>query len=370
MLRFCGITVGKFPGESKKGRCKIIAEYRLCEIRKNDRLRQRQLDTLLTAEGIERDAHLDCSMGLFDENDRLVAAGSCFGNTLRCLVVASDHRGEGLMARIVSELEEYQCGRGNLHLFLYTKCKNVFLFGRLGFYEVARADGDAVLMENRRDGFTRYARELQAQGGSGRQTAVVLNANPFTLGHRYLLERASAACDTLHVFVVTEDASVIPFSVRERLVKEGTADIPNVICHRTESYMISDATFPSYFLPDRDTVVRAHAVLDAAIFARIAKALQIGERYVGEEPISHVTGIYNEILQKKLTAEGIRCVILPRREIGGRAVSASEVRACLQRGDFKRFGELVPETTYDYFISEEAAPILRKLRGCGDVTHG
>lgn len=97
-----------------------------------------------------------------------------------------------------------------------------------------------------------------------------------------MLEQAAAACDTLHIFIVSEDVSLIPFAVRERLVKEGTAHLPSVIYHRTGNYMISNATFPSYFLKDKDTVITAHAKLDVAIFTRIAKSLGITMRFVGK----------------------------------------------------------------------------------------
>ena len=82
-----------------------------------------------------------------------------------------------------------------------------------------------------------------------------MNCNPFTLGHRYLVERAAAACQVLHLFSVSEDVSLVPLAVRERLIRQGTADIPNIVYHHCGSYMISSATFPSYFLRDQDQVV-------------------------------------------------------------------------------------------------------------------
>ena len=115
----------------------------LCAIEAWDSRNRRQVDELLQAEGIRRDRNLSYTCGIFDENMRIIATGSSFGNTLRCLAVASDHRGEGLMNEIVSHLMERQMAQGNSRVFLYTKPQSARLLGDLGFYEVARLE-DAV----------------------------------------------------------------------------------------------------------------------------------------------------------------------------------------------------------------------------------
>lgn len=114
-------------------------------------------------------------------------------------------------------------------------------------------------MENRRTGFADYLKKLQTETSQSpaakavsllanpRTGAVVMNANPFTLGHRWLVEYAASKVDLLHVFIVSEDVSLVPLSVREQLVREGTADLGNLVYHQTGPYMISNATFPSYF---------------------------------------------------------------------------------------------------------------------------
>ena len=261
-----------------------------------DRSAREQMDRLLAAEGIRRDGNLDYSCGLFDEDDRLVATGSCFGNTLRCLAVSSHRQGEGLLNQIITHLIEVQCARGNMHLFLYTKVKSSKFFGDLGFYEIAQVEDTLVFMENRRDGFGAYLRDLEKTRTEGKSAALVMNANPFTLGHQYLVEKAAAACDTLHLFVVSEDASLVPFAVRRKLVEAGVAHLPNVVLHDSGPYIISNATFPSYFLKDEAAVIDGHARLDLAVFTKIAAALNITARYVGEEPTSQVTGLYNQIM--------------------------------------------------------------------------
>lgn len=132
---------------------------------------------------------------------------------------------------------------------------------------------------------------------------------------------------------------------------DGTSHLKNVIYHDSGSYMISNATFPSYFLQDRDSVTTAHAKLDIAIFIQIAKTMNISARYVGEEPKSFATGIYNQVMAKAFPLAGIECHIVPRKEYGGEVISASKVREALQNNDMNLVKQLVPETTYRYFIS-------------------
>ena len=181
-------------------------------------------------------------------------------------------------------------------------------FEDLGFCEITRVKNRLVFMENRPDGFERYLRGLKAARTTGKSAAVVMNANPFTRGHQYLVEKAAAACDTLHLFIVSEDASLVPFEVRKKLVAEGVKHLPNVVLHDSGPYIISNATFPSYFLKDEAAVIDGHARLDLAVFTKIAKALNITARYVGEEPTSQVTGLYNQIMSQQLPKAGMDIV--------------------------------------------------------------
>lgn len=346
-----------------------MSEYFLSQIFPSDKYSLAQIDALLQREGITRDAHLDYICALRDGDDEIIATGSCFGATLRCFAVSSGHQGEGLLNEIISHLMQVQYARGNTHLFLYTKETSARFFASLGFYEIARVDGTLVFMENRRSGFPNYLKNLEKTKSSGVSAALVMNANPFTLGHQYLVETAAKNCDTLHLFVLSEDASLVPFAVRKRLVQAGIAHIPGVVLHDSGPYIISSATFPSYFLKDEAAVIDGHARLDLAVFTRIAQALNVTHRFVGEEPTSQVTGLYNRIMAQELPKAGVQCHVIPRREAGGKAISASTVRAALQNGDWDTLKALVPATTLDYFTSPEAAPVLERIRRAGNVVH-
>ena len=343
--------------------------YTISQIYPGDQRALAKVDALLKQEGIERDGNLDYIAAMYDEDYNMIATGSCFLNTLRCFAVSHAHQGEGLLNQIITHLIEVQYARGNLHLFLYTKTASAKFFSDLGFYEIARVDGTLVFMENRRDGFKSYLRRLEKTRTDGKSGALVMNANPFTLGHQYLVEQAAAACDTLHLFIVSEDASLIPFSVRKKLVAEGTAHLPNVVLHDSGPYIISSATCPSYFLKDKEAVICGQARLDIEVFKRIPATLNISVRYVGEEPTSQVTGLYNSIMASELPGAEIDCRIIPRKAVDGRPISASTVRKALQDGDWKMVSQLVPASTLTWFQSKEAAPVLERIRKAGNVIH-
>lgn len=347
----------------------MFDDYTVSRVFPRNRAAMAAVDRLLKQEGITRDRNLDYTCAVYDRNDNIVATGSCFGTTLRCFAVDKGHQGEGLLNRVVTHLTEVQFSRGNTHLFLCTKPSAAPLFGDLGFYEIARVEGTLVFMENRRTGFADYLARLATHKTGGKSAALVMNANPFTLGHQYLAEQAAGNCDTLHLFVLSEDASLFPFSVRKQLVREGTAQLGNVVLHDSGPYIISSATFPSYFLKDTDAVAEAHAQLDLAVFAKIAEALNISARFVGEEPLSAVTARYNALMASALPEYGVECRIIPRKALDSRPISASAVRQAIQLGDWDTVSTLVPETTLRWLRSPDAADVIDAIRKADNVIH-
>lgn len=326
-----------------------------------------EMDALLRQEGIRRDRNLDYSCGLYDEEENLTATGSCFGNTIRCLAVAGAYRSQGLLVQVVSHLLTVQAQRGNLQVFLYTKPENLDFFTGLGFYEIARTEA-AVFLENRRDGFAGFCAGLKKQPGA-RIAAVVMNANPFTLGHRHLVEQAAKENDVVHLFLLSEEAGPIPFRVRRHLVEAGIRDIPNVVLQETGPYLISSATFPSYFLKEGDGAIVAQARLDLAVFGKIAEQLNIRHRYVGEEKMSHVTALYNQEMARCLPTMGIESHEIPRLETEGKIISASTVRKAIQEDRLETVADMLPESTLAFFQSPEAAPVLEAIGWEKDVIH-
>ena len=350
-----------------------MSEYFTGEISSHNKRAQAQMDALLAAEGILRDKNLSYSAGIYDDDGHMIATGSIFENTLRCMAVSGKHRGEGLMAVIVAHLVQVQLERGNTHLFLYTKCDSAKFFEPCGFYEIARVDDRLVFMENRRDGFDRYIVQLISQMPEGSLqkpgAALVMNCNPFTNGHAYLLKRAAEENERVVLFVLSEDKSLVPFKDRLAMVKAAAAEYDNVTVVTSGSYMISSATFPSYFLKDNALVTRTHADLDATLFTRIARQLHLTCRYVGEEPFSAATGVYNEALATVLSRHGIELRVIPRREENGKPISASHVRALIHDGRMEEIRPLVPDTTYAYLTSPAGAYAIARIKASENVIH-
>lgn len=324
---------------------------------------RKKLEDFLKNEGIRLDKSLEYTVGIY-EGRNLIATGSFYKNTLRCLAVSSEYQGLGVLNKVVSHLINEQYQRGYTDIYLYTKCDTANFFNYTGFYEVVRVDDLVTFMENKSDGIKKYAEALSNKKVKGDSVgAIVMNANPFTLGHLHLIEQASNENDVLHVFVVSEEASVIPFDVRYELIKRGTSHLKNVILHKAGNYIISSVTFPSYFIKDEKNVVEAHARLDLEIFKRyIVPALGINKRYVGEEPYCEVTRSYNKVMSEVLEAAGIECKIIPRLELEGKAISASLVRECIKNDEIEKIKELVPRTTYEYFKSDEARMLANKIK--------
>ena len=171
------------------------------------------------------------------------------------------------------------------------------------------------------------------------------------------------------LFVLSEDKSLVPFADRLAMVKAAASKYDNVTVVTSGSYMISSATFPSYFLKDDALVTRTHADLDATLFTRIAKALNLTCRYVGEEPFSAATSSYNEALASVLPQHGIELRVIPRKEEAGTPISASHVRKLIHDGKIEEIRPLVPDTTYDYLVSPAGAQAIARIKASDNVIH-
>lgn len=322
----------------------------------------RKLRDFLQAAELDYDEQIEYTVNLTDGDGQIVATGSIHQNVLKCIAVSDRHQGLGLSARIITALLNYAMTHGRDHLFLFTKPKNAAMFGDLGFYKILETD-TVLLMENKRDGIRKYVdsleRPVQADGTVG---AIIANCNPFTLGHRWLIEEAASRCDVLHLFILSEDKSAFPADVRYALAKAGTADLPNVILHHTSDYLISSAVFPTYFIKDKAKAADANCELDIRIFGQyFAKALGITRRFVGTEPFCPITRAYNAAMERLLPEYGVELVQLPRKELEGRAVSASYVRACMAQNDLSAIEAVVPKTTLDYILSPAGCELAAKL---------
>ncbi|MBQ3434932.1 MAG: adenylyltransferase/cytidyltransferase family protein [Selenomonadaceae bacterium] len=179
--------------------------------------------------------------------------------------------------------------------------------------------------------------------------ALVMNCNPFTLGHQYLVEYAAARVDKLYIFVVEEDKSQFPFADRIELVKQGVKHLSNVEVLPSGKFIISQTTFSGYFNKAELQDVQVDSSEDVEIFGReIAPTLGITIRFAGEEPTDNVTRQYNETMKEILPRYGVEFCEIPRKEFDGEPISASKVRVALKVGDFDKIKKLVPYSTLRY----------------------
>lgn len=307
-------------------------------------------DFLARAE-LEPDEHLQATV-LVWEDGQIIATGSRQDHILKCIAVDELHQGEGLTGTVLTQLRQDAFNQGFKHLFLYTKPKNKWMFTSLFFYPIAQTK-DVLLMENKEHGIREFLATLPDGKPYGTIGAAVMNCNPFTKGHRYLIETAAKECDHVYIFVLSEDKSEFSAEDRMNMVKLGTQDLPNVTVLPTGPYLISSATFPTYFLKNREQAGTVQCLLDIDIFCKYyAPKFGITRRYVGTEPLSPMTNQYNQALLSALPEKGIQVCQIPRLEQDEIPVSASAVRAAMAAGDKDALHRLVPETTYQYLLKE------------------
>ena len=308
--------------------------------------------TFLANVGLDTDESVEQTALVWDD-DILIATGSRQGNLLKCIAVDPARQGEDLLAKVLTTLRQEAFKEGHRHLFLYTKPSNAHLFSGLLFYPVAQT-ADVLLMEDQKNGIKDYIQSISPLKHFENAGAAVVNCDPFTLGHQYLIETAAKECEHLYVFVLSEDKGHFPAADRIELVRRGTAHLSNVTVLPTGPYLISSATFPTYFLKNRDQAEQVHCQLDVEIFTRyFAPAFSIKCRYVGTEPLSALTNQYNEVLKTTLPQHGIGLVEIPRLEKDGTPISASAVRSALENGDWATVKSLVPPTTFTYLKPTE-----------------
>lgn len=183
--------------------------------------------------------------------------------------------------------------------------------------------------------------------------AIVVNCNPFTLGHRYLIEEAASQCDHLMVFVVEEDQSFFTFDERMALIEKGVADFENITVIPSGRFIISSLTFSDYFNKSELQERTVDTSLDIELFAReIAPCLNIKIRFAGTEPFDTITQQYNETMSRMLPQYGIKFIEIPRKELRGMPISASRVRYLLKVKNFDEIAKLVPQTTLEYLMAK------------------
>ncbi|MDI6600568.1 MAG: [citrate (pro-3S)-lyase] ligase [Thermoanaerobacteraceae bacterium] len=321
-----------------------------------------QLEEFLKAFDLALDEDIQESIGLFDGNT-MVGTCSLSGKVMKGFAVREDYRGLNLTSTLVSEMIRRLSLRGIYKSFIFTKPENREIFENVGYKYLAGGE-KVILLEHGINGIDDYIEVLKKHRSEGTiNGCIVMNCNPFTLGHRYLIERSSSMCEKLYIFVVREDRSLFPFHVRKKLIEYGTSDIKNVEIIDGGDYIISSATFPGYFIRKQNERIFSEASLDIDLFTKyVAQVLNIKKRFVGTEPYDPVTLTYNKVMAKNLPEHGIEFIEIPRFEVDGKAISASRVREDIRKGDFEDLKKLLPQTTLDFLNTGEGKIIMEKIK--------
>lgn len=298
------------------------------------------------------------------ENEQIIATCSKKDNILKCFAIDENYQGLGLSNNLISKVTEKLFQENKYHSFIFTKPENQHLFEGLAYKNIFTTD-KVSLLESGNKNINRSLDKLKKDyhiKEDKEYGAIVMNCNPFTLGHRYLIEKASRENENLIIFVVQEDKSVFPFKTRYELIKKGTCDLENVVVVPAGEYIISSATFPNYFLKKNDNVLKEYTKLDCNIFGKyFVPKFNIVKRYVGSEPHCEVTNIYNETINEVLPKYKVDVEIVQRKEILEDAISASRVRKLLKDNNIKEVENLVPKTTMDFLLSEEGEKVINSL---------
>lgn len=356
--------------------------------------RQRQrIEAFLKRNGLRFD-DMHYYAAITDDDGEMIAGGGLKGNVIKCVAVDDAHKGEAIANTLISHLIAHANEEGHSNVMLFTKPKNRQLFESLSFRLLAEAP-EAVLMETGIGGINNMVEQLKKIKEEGEvckennqeckkeektnlnittpqhlnpstpqpltttthlRGVVVMNCNPFTLGHRYLIEQAAKQVERLFVMVVREDCSLFAYAERKAMVEQGVAHLENVTVIDGSEYAISQATFPTYFLKRLDDAADTQMLLDLDLFSRhIAPALGATVRFVGTEPTDRLTRRYNQLMHEVLA--DVREIV--RLEKDGNAVSASRVRKAMEQGDMSTIRQLVPPTTLPYIIAHLATQALQ-----------
>lgn len=356
--------------------------------------RQRQrIEAFLKRNGLRFD-DMHYYAAITDDDGEMIAGGGLKGNVIKCVAVDDAHKGEAIANTLISHLIAHANEEGHSNVMLFTKPKNRQLFESLSFRLLAEAP-EAVLMETGIGGINNMVEQLKKIKEEGEvckennqecrkeektnlnittpqhlnpstpqplttttplRGVVVMNCNPFTLGHRYLIEQAAKQVERLFVMVVREDCSLFAYVERKAMVEQGVAHLENVTVIDGSEYAISQATFPTYFLKRLDDAADTQMLLDLDLFRRhIAPALGATVRFVGTEPTDQLTRRYNQLMHEVLA--DVREIV--RLEKEGNAVSASRVRKAMEQGDMSTIRQLVPPTTLPYIIAHLATQALQ-----------
>jgi len=317
------------------------------------------LISLLDKNNLDYEYDIDYSILVYDES-LLIGTASLSNNVMKCFVVVAEYNGKNVTNLMFSHLVNILNQKNIFHYFVYTTPNNKLIFESLNMKKIVETM-NTVLLEGGEEIVT-VLKNLKKEYGltDNKKACVIINANPMTLGHLFLIETAASENDEVLVFVVSEDLSSFPFIDRFEIIKKSTAHIKNVVVLPTLSYLVSKITFPKYFLREDQLIKDEQTLIDVLVYKEYyTKIFNIKKRYLGEEPFSFNTDKYNNVLKDYL---GNHIIIIDRKKVGSHVVSASLVRKLIKTNKLENIKKYVPLATYEYLTSDKGQDIINKIK--------
>lgn len=299
------------------------------------------------------------------EDSKIIATCSKKGKIVKCFAIDENYQGLGISNSLISHITSKLFEEKIYHNFIFTKPENTYLFKGLGYKLIIETDKVSLLETGNKDIGSSLDNLIKKYDidTSKEYASIVMNCNPFTIGHRYLIEKVSSENENVIIFLVEEDKSIFPFKHRLEIVREGTKDLKNVEVIESSEYVISSATFPNYFLKQNDDTLKEYTKVDCNIFGKyFCEKFNIKTRYVGSEPCCLVTNTYNDSLKEILPNYDVKVNIIERVKNDDRVISASRVRDLLLKNKIEEVKNLVPKVTFNFLLSEEGVKIQNGIK--------
>lgn len=330
--------------------------------------------------GFEFDpSEVECTMIVYNLKGDIVGTGSHQGRILKYVAVAPKFRDTTAFALIVTYMTE-KLLKIYKHTFVFTRPENSVRFCGLGYTLIATAEPLYAVLEFGFESiftYQDYLKTLIVPARTNAVAAIVVNCNPFTNGHKFLIEKAASENEVVYLFVVEEDLSAFPFSVRWDLIRKGIKHLKNVVMVKGGMYIVSGTIFPAYFLKNEtvSNVLQKQAELDVKTFANyVVPVLGIKKRYVGTENFCKTTEAYNLAMKTILPSFGVEIVEITRKantmlaDDSPNFISASKVREAIKMDKLEEVLDFLPDSTREFLFSDASLDIRLKIKA-GEGRH-
>jgi [citrate (pro-3S)-lyase] ligase len=294
------------------------------------------------------------------DKETLIATASIANNVMKCFLVKEEYKNQNITNMMFHHLVNVLKDKNVYNFFVFTSPENEKIFTSLNMKKIVETM-NTVLLEGG-DFITEVLHELKLENklSNNKKACVIINANPMTLGHIYLIEQAAKENKEVLVFVVSEDLSSFPFSHRFEIIQKACKKYPNVKVLPSLSYLVSKLTFPKYFLREDQLIQEEQTLVDVLVYKQYyTKIFNINRRYLGEEPYSYNTNKYNQTLKNHL---GNHIKIVARKELNNQAISASKVRKLIKMNKLDKIKEYVPKATFEYLSSAKGQEIIKLIQ--------